>query len=103
MTGMRGDTALGWPRKPFIPKYPSPRINNQNQQFHWQTHTRPGAGADAGCSREKNALEFPINLPAVFEKVREYPKRNHWKETTPTHIMDRYIMLSAFFRRSSPE
>lgn len=45
MTGMRVDGALGPPRKPFIPKYPSSRINNQNQKSHWQTRTRARAQA----------------------------------------------------------
>lgn len=45
----------------------------------------------------------PMNLPAVCEKVREYPQKNHWNEVTPVAIIDNHINESADFLLARPE
>jgi hypothetical protein len=44
-----------------------------------------------------------MNLPAVCEKVREYPQKNHWNDVTPVAIIDSHINESADFLRARPE
>lgn len=41
--------------------------------------------------------------PAVCEKASEYPQKNHWKDTTPTDMMESHRRERADFRRARPE
>jgi hypothetical protein len=40
---------------------------------------------------------------AVCEKVREYPQKNHWNETTPIDMQDSQMSERADLRRARPE
>lgn len=42
-------------------------------------------------------------LPAVWEKAREYPQKNHWNEVTPVAIIESQMSDKADFRRARPE
>ena len=48
-------------------------------------------------------VRSPMKLPAVCEKAREYPQKNHWKEMNPVDIMESQMSESADFLRARPE
>ena len=62
----------------------------------------PTDGA-ARTFRNPKLVRSPINLPAVWLNVREYPQRNHWKEVSPVAMMESHIRDSADFLRARPE
>jgi hypothetical protein len=66
-------------------------------------YDREGSDASDGAVLSYYGPRLPMTFEAFSEKVSEKPQKNHWKETTPIHIMERYIMLRAFFRRRRPE
>lgn len=42
-------------------------------------------------------------FPAVWENVKEYPQKNHWKLITAADIKDSQIRDKADFLRARPE
>lgn len=45
----------------------------------------------------------PMKLLPVWEKVKLYPQKNHWKSTTAMDSMANIISESADLRRARPE
>jgi hypothetical protein len=45
----------------------------------------------------------PMNLPAVWLKVKEYPQKNHWKLMTAADMTESQMSERADLRRARPE
>lgn len=45
----------------------------------------------------------PMNLPALCEKAREYPQKNHWSDITAVAMTESQMSDKADFLRARPE
>ena len=57
----------------------------------------------ARTSRKPMLSRLPRNLPALCEKAKEKPQKNHWKLTTAADMRESQISDKADFLRASPE
>ena len=59
-----------------------------------------------GCARtflKPKLARLPRKGPAVCEKVREYPQKNHWKQATAVAMTESQMSDNADFLLARPE